>query len=238
MNIVTNNLTIADLLMFFKKELFLSLNCHHIGTIQEFDPTDQTCRATINYKKTLYKDNGSGIREVYYEDYPVLVDAPAIILSGGGANLTFPIAPGDECLCIFNDRDIDNWFASGQTMENETGRMHSFTDGIVLVGLRSLAKKIGSYDTNHAQLSWGNAKLGITAEKVLVSNTTNTLNDLLQELITQVKTLSEQCSQIKVTAVSGGPPESMSGPPSNASDIAAVGTELSSIAGKLSALLE
>lgn len=89
---------------------------------------------------------------------------------------------------------------------------------------------------NHAQLAWGTAKLGITNSKILVSNTTDTLNGLLQDLITQVKTLSEQCSQIKVTAVSGG--YGMSGPPDNASDIAAVGTELGTIAGKLSALLE
>lgn len=236
MTIVVNDPSLPNLLTFFKKELFNSLNCHHIGTIQKFDPAEQTCQATINYKMTFYKTNEKGIQETYYEDYPVIIDAPAIILSGGEANLTFPISPGDECLCIFNDRDIDAWFAYGQVKENETARMHSFTDALVLVGLKSLAKKITNYDTSHAQLSWGNAKLGITSEKVLVSNTTNTLNDLLQDLITQVKTLSEQCSQIKVTAVSGG--YGMSGPPDNASDIAAVGTELSSIAGKLSALLE
>ena len=238
MTIIANDVSLSDLLMYFKKELFTSLNCHHIGTIQEFDPNDQTCKATINYKKTYYRDSEVKLQEPYYEDYAIIVDAPAIVLSGGGANLTFPIKQGDECLCIFNDRDIDNWFVSGQVKENKTGRLHSYTDALILVGLKSVANKISSYDMNHAQLSWGNAKLGITDSKVLVSNTTDTLNGLLQDLITQVKTLSEQCSQIKVTAVSGGPPTSMSGPPSNASDIAAVGTELSSIAGKLSALLE
>lgn len=236
MTIVANDTSLSDLLMFFKKEIFMSLNCHHIGTITSFDPEKQVCQATINYKKTYFRSNANGQQETYYEDYAILIDAPAIILSGGGANLTFPISPGDECLCIFNDRDIDNWWASGQVKENETGRMHSFTDGLILVGLKSQAKKISDYDMQHAQLAWGNAKLGITAEKVLVSNTTDTLNGLLQDLITQVKTLSEQCSQIKVTNIYPGP--SMSGPPDNASAISAVGTELSSIAGKLSALLE
>lgn len=238
MTIVANETSLSDLLMYFKKEIFMSLNCHHIGTITSFDPEKQVCQATINYKKTYFRSNASGQQETYYEDYAILIDAPAIILSGGGANLTFPIAAGDECLCIFNDRDIDTWWASGQVKENETGRMHSFTDALILVGLKSQAKKIASYDMQHAQLTWGSAKLGITDSKVLVSNTSDTLNGLLQDLITQVKTLSEQCSQIQVTAVSGGPPTSMSGPPKNASDIAAVGTELSSIAGKLSALLE
>lgn len=238
MTIVANDSSLSDLLMFFKQEIFMSLNCHHIGTIVKFDPDKQVCQATINYKKTCYRNNANGQQETYYEDYAILIDAPAIILAGGGANLTFPIAPGDECLCIFNDRDIDAWWASGQTKENETARMHSFTDGLILVGLKSQAKKISGYDMSHAQLTWGSAKLGISDSKVLVSNTSDTLNGLLQDLITQVKTLSEQCSQIKVTAVSGGPPTSMSGPPSNAADIAAVGTELATIAGKISALLE
>jgi len=238
MTIVVNDPTLSDLLMMFKKNVFASLNCHHIGTIQKFDPADQTCQATINYKMTFYKTNEKGIQETYYEDYPILIDAPAIILSGGAANLTFPISVGDECLCIFNDRDIDNWWASGQVKENETARMHSFTDGLILVGLKSLAKKITDYDMNHAQLSWGNAKLGITNAKVLVSNTTNTLNDLLQELITEVKDLATQCAAIQVTGVTPNLPTYVSGPPSNASDISAIGTQLGDTATKIAALLE
>jgi len=236
MTIVANDVTLSDLLMFFKKDIFSSLNCHAIGTIYSFDPATQTCQATINYKQTYYRDSKTGVQETYFEDYPPVVGAPVIILAGGGANLTFPIKQGDECLILFNDRDIDNWWASGQTKENKRGRMHSFTDAIVLVGLRSLAKTVTNYDTTHAQLSWGNAKLGITDSKVLVSNTTNTLNDLLQELIAEVQSLAAACAAIKVTAVSGG--LGTSGPPQNASDITAVSGELSATATKIAALLE
>lgn len=238
MTIVANETSLSDLLMYFKKEIFMSLNCHHIGTITSFDPEKQVCQATINYKKTYFRSNASGQQETYYEDYAILIDAPAIILAGGGANLTFPIAPGDECLCIFNDRDIDVWWASGQTKQNETGRMHSFTDALILVGLKSQAKKISSYDMQHAQLTWGNAKLGITNAKVLVSNTTNSLNDLLQELITEVKDLATQCAAIQVTGVTPNLPTYVSGPPSNASDISAIGTQLGATATKIAALLE
>lgn len=238
MTILANDATLSDLLMFFKKDIFTSLNCHAIGTIQSFDPSNQTCQATINYKQTYYRDSKTGVQETYFEDYPPVVGAPVIILAGGGANLTFPIKQGDECLVLFNDRDFDNWWSSGQTKENKRGRVHSFTDAIVLVGLRSLAKTVANYDTTHAQLSWGNAKLGITDSKVLVSNTTSTLNDLLQELITEVKDLATQCAAIQVTGVTPNLPTYVSGPPQNASDISAISGELDATATKIAALLE
>jgi hypothetical protein len=238
MSIEANEYSLADLFMAFKKEVFGSLNCHHVGIVQSFNAEEQTCQATIAYKKTCYKDTESGVQEEYYVDYPILIDAPAIVLSGGGANLTFPISQGDECLCIFNDRDIDYWFASGQVKENETMRMHSYTDGFILVGMKSLAKKMANYDTTHAQLSWGQAKLGITDSKVLVSNTTSTLNDLLQELITEVKNLATQCAAIQVTGVTPNLPVYVSGPPQNASDISAISGELEATASKIAALLE
>jgi len=238
MTILANDASLSDLLMFFKKDIFTSLNCHAIGTIQSFDPSNQTCQATINYKQTAYKDSPTGVQEVYFQDYPPIIGAPVIILSGGGANLTFPIQPGDECLILFNDRDFDNWWSSGQTKENKRGRVHSYTDAVVLVGLKSLAKKMANYDTSHAQLTWGNAKLGITNAKVLVSNTTNTLNDLLQELITEVKNLTTQCAAIQVTGVTPNLPTYVSGPPQNASAISAISGELEATAAKIAALLE
>ena len=238
MTVLVNDASLSDLLVFVKKNFFTTFNCHHIGTIQSFDPVNQTCQATINYKQTAYRDSNTGVQETYFEDYAPVIGAPVIILAGGGANLTFPIKQGDECLVLFNDRDFDNWWSSGQTKENKRGRVHAYNDAIVLVGLKSLAKKIDNYDTNHAQLAWGNAKLGITDAKVLVSNTTNTLNDLLQELITEVKNLTTQCAAIQVTGVTPNLPTYVSGPPQNASDISAISGELEATAAKIAALLE
>ena len=44
----------------------------------------------------------------------------------------FEVNPGDACLVIFADRDIDAWLEGGN--EKPSGRMHSLSDGFAFVG--------------------------------------------------------------------------------------------------------
>jgi hypothetical protein len=75
---------------------------------------------------------------------PVLLDCPVLWMGGGGATLTFPIAKDDECLVIFASRCIDAWWQQGAASGPNPGRdppdlrMHSLSDGFVLVGVKSL----------------------------------------------------------------------------------------------------
>jgi hypothetical protein len=97
-------------------------------------------------------------------DYPVLTDVPVFILSGGGFAVTFPVAAGDTCLVCFNDRDLDSWFQSNSAVPPNSARMHSLSDGLALVGFRSLANPVTTFSTTEAALrnSAGNAKLAVT----------------------------------------------------------------------------
>lgn len=229
--------TLADLLNLFRKQLMLDFNCHHVGTIQSFDPAKQTCRATINYKKTFFQQNPkTKTYDAVLVDYPILIDCPVIVLGGGSSALTFPIAQGDECLLLFNDRDIDNWFQSGQTGPVATPRLHSFSDGIALVGLRSAVKVLQNYDSSRAVLRNGNALVGVGASLVKIANNQYTLNGLLQELITEVKTLVTATAAITVTGVQTG--GGVSGVPANAATITAISSQLTTTANKIAALLE
>lgn len=176
------------LLEMIKTEMMLQMNCHAIGTVQSFDASNQTAQVTINYQKTYFR--GANLGEPSYVDYPVLVDSPVVILSGGPAQLTFPIAAGDTCLVLFNDRDIDNWFASGQVMPLKTQRMHSFSDALVLVGIRSLKNPVEDYDTERASLAYGETRVAVGEEKVLIENETTTLLTVLEGLIDVIKNLS------------------------------------------------
>src|ERR1700743_1822688 len=115
-NAVPNELhNLNDLWNFWKKQLKLEFNCHHIGTIQTFDPELQTAQATINYTKTFLQVDSIGNTNIATPDYPVLIDCPCIVLGGGGGYLSFPIEAGDECLILFNDRDMSNWYGTGST---------------------------------------------------------------------------------------------------------------------------
>lgn len=192
---------LSDLMNLLQTNIFLSLNCHAIATVQSFDDATQTISATINYKKSYETVANDGSTKLTFKDYPILIDVPVIILGGGAANLTFPIAKGDECLILFNDRDIDNWFQSGQITGPASGRLHSFADGVALVGLNSMANVITSYDTTRAKLFYGSTMVGVSASKVKIANSLYTLNGLLQDLISALT--SNASTFIAVTGTTG-----------------------------------
>lgn len=228
---------LADALSLLRKDIFLNMNCHHLGTIQSFDASKQTASATINYKKTFFELNkATGIYNAVLIDYPILIDCPVICLGGGTTGLTFPIQSGDECLIIFNDRDIDNWFSGAGNGAVATPRLHSLADGIILVGPRSKANVIQNYDTERATLFNGTTVVGVGESLVKIANNQFTLNTLLQELISELQDLVNQTSILTVTGVTSG--SSPSGPPQNAAAIVLIGTQIMVTANKIAELLE
>lgn len=171
---------LSDLLANIKKDIFLNLNCHAIGTVQSVNYDAQTLVATINYTKTFYVLNrSSGNFDPVQENYPPLLDVPFVILGGGSCSLTFPIAQGDQCLIFFNDRDIDNWATGANSGPVNSNRLHSLSDAIALVGLRA---HVDSYDTDRAVLQNGTTFVGVGASKVKIANNSTSLGPILTGL--------------------------------------------------------
>ena len=181
---------LRDLFNLFRRELMLAFFCHHVGTIQDFDATNQTATITINYQKTIYQQNPvTNAWEPTLQSYGEFPDCPVITLGGSNAALTMPIKKGDECLVIFNDRDIDNWFQGSATSPNATGRLHSSADAIVIVGLRSLPNVLEDYDTDRAVLRNGNALIGVGEELIKIANEMTSLKEIINGLIDVIKAL-------------------------------------------------
>jgi hypothetical protein len=237
LNAVPSEPSLKDLLDLLKKDIMLSLNSHHVGTIESFNPVKQTATATVNYPKTYFQLNSStGLYNPVLVDYPLLVDCPVICLGGGKTALTFPIQQGDECLVLFNDRAIDSWFSGGAGAALSSPRLHSFSDGIILVGLRSLGNVLQSYDTVRAVLMNGTTLVGVGPTLIKIANNSTTLNTLLQNLVTNIKNLVSATAAITVTGVmSGG---GVSGPPANIAAINAITTQLTTTANQIAGLLE
>jgi hypothetical protein len=236
LNAVPSDPSLKDLLDLLKKDVMLSLNSHHIGTVESFNVTKQTVTATINYPKTYYQLNAeTGLYNPVLVDYPLLVDCPVICLGGGTTALTFPIQQGDECLVLFNDRALDNWFSGGAGAAVSSPRLHSFSDGIILVGLRSLGNVLKNYDTVRAVLRNGTTLVGVGPSLVKIANNSTTLNTLLQSLISNIQSLVSATSAITVTCAAPGNPSS---PPINAAAITAVASQLTSTANQIAGLLE
>jgi hypothetical protein len=174
---------LSDLLNQVKKQVMLELNCCHLGTIQSFDGEKKTCTVTINYQKTFIERQENGTYEPKPRPYPILSDVPVFVLSGGSGKLSMPINKGDQCLIIFNDRDIDRWYDGQTNSELATSRLHSLSDGIALVGVFNKTVLDSSYDSTRVILKHGQAEVGISETKIRVKNDLTTLNTLLASLI-------------------------------------------------------
>lgn len=145
-----NEPTLASVLKLHKEDILYSINCHQIGEIVSFNPSTQTAEVQI---KMLRMMNGE------LKQYPVLVDCPCVVLSGGNGRLTMPISAGDSCLVFFNDRDIDNWYSGGQSVAPRTERKHNFADAIALVGIRNRQNQITDYLNDGVELKHGNSSI-------------------------------------------------------------------------------
>jgi hypothetical protein len=80
-----------------------------------------------------------------------LVDVPVVFIGGGNMVATFPVSVGDEALIVFADRAIDFWFARGGVQRPAETRAHSLSDGIAIVGPRSLARSLVNLSNTSAQ---------------------------------------------------------------------------------------
>lgn len=115
-----------DVLVELKNEIFAQLNCVQIGKISAVND-NQTVEITLQVKRRVQGDT--------ITSYPVLVDCPYFVLSGGNAYIDLPIQVGDYCLVLFNDRNLDTWWSSENVAEPLTRRKHSLSDGIALIGI-------------------------------------------------------------------------------------------------------
>jgi hypothetical protein len=173
-----------DLLNQLKDEIFLEMNCHHIGIIESFDPVNQTATVQVAYKKTIRVREPDGKYVDKPRDYPLIADCPVVVLGGGGGALTFPIKQGDECLLLFNDRSINGWFENGQISVLQETRKHALTDAIAIVGVRSLAKSLSDYDVDRAAIAHNGAKVAVGKDsKVLIENAAKTLGQIMDSFL-------------------------------------------------------
>ena len=128
------------------------INCIQVGVIQSFDTNSQLATVEIAMKQVTNVDD-KGVKTI--KDYPLLVECPCVTIQGGGDFISFPISKGDNCLVLFNDRDIDYWLNNGAGGVPTTTRMHDISDGFALVGLNPLTQSIVGYLANGIRLSHG-----------------------------------------------------------------------------------
>jgi hypothetical protein len=136
------------------------------GVVKAFNPgppaTVDVAIATVEY---VFQNDIPTKLQPYTnaQALPLLQQIPLAAYCGGGWNLTFPVAPGDEVLVVFSDTCIDAWFQNGAPLDpsNPLGiktqwpvspRRHNLADGICAVMLRSGPRGLQDFSTTDMEL--------------------------------------------------------------------------------------
>lgn len=171
LNDINSNKTIYQLLEKLTNNISTTLNCIKIGQIVSFDKTDQTCSVRILHKPT--SEYNPFARELL--EYPLLQKVPCVIMGGGSSHITYPITSGDQCLLLFSDYMIDNWWISGEPRPSDFPRQHDISDAIAIVGLNALPNAIQSY-SDYLDLHYSDNSSIIVGNTIEVNNQTINLN--------------------------------------------------------------
>ena len=121
-----------------KQNILSSLHCALPGTVVSYDAETQTAVIQPAVKRRAEQRDGFA-RSVSGRNYRTVPDVPLPLLRDVPVSMpvSFEVNPGDACLVIFADCDIDAWFESGEAEIPESSRMHSLSDGFAFVGFRT-----------------------------------------------------------------------------------------------------
>jgi len=167
--------------------------------VVSFDTTTQSAWVQLAVLR-MVPQPGSNPPAYVTKTYPVLVQVPVYIATGGTGRLTFPIVAGDPCLVLFNDRDIDTWWTTGNTAAPNTPRAHDLSDGLALVGFRNKANQLANYNTTAAELAYAGGKLKV-ADKVALDGSALTLKQLLTDITAALTVLDTKTGPSAAAAI-------------------------------------
>lgn len=142
------------------KALLLDVHTAIPAIVISFNAEQRTVQAQPAIKR-IFREKGA-------VNLPPCVDVPVYFPSGGGFELTFPVAKNDHCLLIFSERCIDGWWATGEILEPQDFRQHDLSDAFALVGVWPRGKRPAVW-TGGAEFKGENCSLRLSNSEAKLS---------------------------------------------------------------------
>lgn len=121
--------------------------------VTAYDPATNTCTCQPTIKAVIVQQDPTTNQQTQAPvNLPTLIHVPVVFPGGGGYSMTFPIKSGDEVLVVFSSRCIDAWWQSGGVQQQIEHRAHDLSDGIAIVGLRSVPAVPANISTTTMQI--------------------------------------------------------------------------------------
>lgn len=110
------------------------------GRVESYDAATQTASIKIMIRTPLENLDG----DITLEDLPVIQSVPVSFARGGQFFESFPLTPGDEGMCQFSMRDINEWRRTGQLVDPGDIRTHRIAGATFFPGVSSSARRLDS----------------------------------------------------------------------------------------------
>lgn len=137
-NLLSTKINLGHVLDSLRDNINYNLNCVKVATVESFNDENLTvCCKVANKRLRQIKDDGSQV----LQDYP-LIYAKVHYIGWGDVGITYPIEPGMEGILLFNDRELETWFMTGQSGTLAYDRCHNLSDAIFICGLHSMPNMI------------------------------------------------------------------------------------------------
>ena len=169
--ILRNKSTLFSALEALKNNINYNLNCIKVATVDTFFPENLTVSCRISNKRLIkLKDDGNQV----LQDYP-LIYAKVHYIGWGDVGITYPIESGMEGFLLFNDREMETWFLTGQSGNLAYDRCHDLSDAIFICGLHSMPNMIELVEAC-LNLFYKNSNIQIADTSITHNSTTHTFN--------------------------------------------------------------
>ena len=120
-----------------RSDVMFNLRCCIPCIVQSYDPEKGTVECQPAIREKIINQN----EENEYRNLPLLLNVPVVFPSNSEYAVTFPLEKGDECLVLFSDLSIDNFWQKGNVQNPIEDRRHDLSDGIAIPCNMSLTKE-------------------------------------------------------------------------------------------------
>lgn len=147
------------------KKVNFNLRCCIPGVIQQYDPKTNTASIQPAIREEIVNEDNT----VQYMNLPILVNVPIIFPSCSVGSIKMLLKQGDECLVLFSDLSIDNFWKYANVQNPIEVRRHDLSDGIAIPCVLS-QPNTKQFNGTGMEITSGNSKISITNDEITFKN--------------------------------------------------------------------
>lgn len=147
------------------KKVNFNLRCCIPGVIQQYDPKTNTASIQPAIREEIVNEDNT----VQYMNLPILVNVPIIFPSCSIGSIKMLLKQGDECLVLFSDLSIDNFWKYANVQNPIEVRRHDLSDGIAIPCVLS-QPNTKQFNGTGMEITCGAAKIKMQDDEITFYN--------------------------------------------------------------------